>query len=101
MDENDKLYIRVPVDGLLDRIYDRQDKLVNSVHEINVTLAKQHISLEEHIKRSKAAEDAIELIRNEIKPIERHVELVKFAIKVVAGIFSSAGIVYLIKYFIK
>ena len=101
MDENEKPYIKVPVSDFLERVYDRQEKLVDSVHEINITLAKQHISLEEHMKRSLAAEEAIGLLRIEMKPIEKHVELVKFAVKVIAGILSSASIAYLIKTLIK
>lgn len=102
MDEQEsKPYIKVPVSDFLERVYDRQEKLVDSVHEINITLAKQHISLDEHIKRSKAAEEAIEILRSELKPVQKHIDIEKFAIKVVAGILSSASLVYLVKFFLK
>lgn len=102
MDEqNNTPYLKVPVSEFLERVYDRQEKLVDSVHEINITLAKQHISLEEHMKRSQAAEEAISLLRTELKPIERHVELVRFVVKVVAGLLSSASVLYIIKALIK
>ncbi len=97
MDDQERSYIKVPVGEFLERVYDRQEKLVDSVHEINITLAKQHISLEEHIKRSQAAEEAIQVLRAELKPIEQHVSIVKAVVKIIAGLLSSASILYLIK----
>lgn len=102
MDEqNNTPYLKVPVSEFLERVYDKQEKLADSVHEINITLSKQHISLEEHMRRSKASEEAIQLLRTELKPIERHVEIVKFVVKVAAGILSSASVLYIIKALIK
>lgn len=97
MDEQDQPYIKVPVNDFLERVYDRQEKLVDSVHEINITLAKQHISLEEHIRRSQAAEEAIAIMRTELKPIESHVVVMKAIMKIGAALLSSASILYIIK----
>lgn len=54
-------------------INSKLDKLDGRVDNIDVTLAKQSIILEEHIKRSVANEQAVEVLRIEVQ--ERHTDL--------------------------
>lgn len=54
-------------------INSKLDKLDGRVDNIDVTLAKQSVILEEHIKRSLANEQAVEVLRVEVQ--QRHQDL--------------------------
>lgn len=60
------------------------DRIDRSVDGINITLAKQEIHLEEHIKRSKLLEDQME-------PIKQHVNRVNSLLLLLGGIFALIG----------
>lgn len=62
-----------------------QDLAVN-VGEVKVTLAAQHVTLEEHQRRSTANEEAVEALKAELRPISVHVALVAAGAKVVLGL---------------
>ncbi len=64
-------------DKRLERIEDKVDIIGQHVGSINVTLAGQHISLEEHIRRTA-------LLESELKPIKKHVDMVSGAMKLLA-----------------
>jgi uncharacterized coiled-coil protein SlyX len=69
----------------LDRIESKLDKVVDSVSEINKTLAEQHMSLKHHIKRS-------DLLEAQMEPIRKHVNMVTGAFKLLGLISLLAGI---------
>ena len=52
-------------DDFNSRIENKLDQINNNVGEINITLAKQHISLEEHMRRTRILEE-------KIMPLERN-----------------------------
>lgn len=54
-------------------INSKLDKLDGRIDNIDVTLAKQSVILEEHQRRSAANELAVEVLRNEVQ--QRHKEL--------------------------
>lgn len=66
---------------LLHEILKGQNRLDESVDEINVTLAKQEVHLAEHIKRTSLLEEAL-------KPIQQHVNRVNTAILLIGGVFA-------------
>jgi archaellum component FlaC len=72
------------------RIDDKLDKVMEHITSIDVTLAKQHVSLEEHIKRTNMLEDKLE-------PIEKHVNMVNGAIKFIILLSALAAIYAVIK----
>ncbi len=72
-----------------DRIHEKLDKVVDSISEINVTLARQAVSLEEHIKRSN-------MLEAKMVPVERHVAMVNGALKFVGLLGVLAGILEVI-----
>jgi hypothetical protein len=55
----------------------RQDinEVKHSLHNIDKTLVRQQGILEEHIRRSIANERAVEILKDELKPISAHVGL--------------------------
>lgn len=75
------------------KIWENQEVMKNDVNDIKVTLAEQHITLEDHTRRSLANEAAVELLRKQIKPIENHVLMVNFAVKILLAIGGVVGFV--------
>lgn len=67
------------------------DKIAEDITEIKVTLGKQEENLKEHMRRSLANEAAVEILKEELKPIKTHVDHVNGAIKFIAllGLFAS------------
>lgn len=62
-----------------DKLDERMDKLDKNQSESNIILAKQEVSLSEHIKRTNLLEERLE-------PIEAHVQLVNGILKTIGGI---------------
>lgn len=71
---------------------EKLDKIVEDISEIKVTLAKQAVQLEHHIKRTDLNEENMELLRAEFKPIQKHVDMFHGALKLIGGIAVVAGI---------
>jgi hypothetical protein len=65
---------------------DKIDKIHESIKNIEITLAKQHISLEEHMRRT-------ELLEEHIKPIQKHVIAVQGVIAFLLGCAALAGLI--------
>ncbi len=61
------------------RILDKLDEMDKRLDNIDVTLAKQHVSLEEHIKRTN-------LLEEKLDPVEKHVHGVNVILKLFGGI---------------
>lgn len=57
------------------RIEDKIDKLVEKIGSIDVTLAAQHESLKDHIRRT-------ELLEQKMEPVEHHVALMDVSLKI-------------------
>ena len=69
----------------LEQIETKIDKLDNRLDSIDITLAKQHVVLEEHIKRT-------EILEKDVAPIKTHVAKVEGALKLVGILSLIAGI---------
>lgn len=61
------------------RVLDKLDEMDKRIDSIDITLAKQHLSLEEHIKRSNMLEAKLE-------PVEKHVQSVNAVLKFAGGV---------------
>lgn len=72
-------------DEKLQRIENKVDTVVEHIGNINITLAKQHVSLDEHIRRTA-------LLEQQVKPIERHVNMVNGVLKFIGFISLLLGI---------
>lgn len=73
-------------DQRLERIENKLDKFGDHLAAIDVTLAAQHVSLETHIKRT-------ELLEQEVKPIQKHVDMVNGALKLIGILAMIAAII--------
>lgn len=71
---------------LTERILDKLDKISEEISASKEVQAEHAASLKEHMRRSEALENHLELLRSEIKPIQKHVVLIE-------GIFKGIGIV--------
>lgn len=78
----------------LDRIEEVQGEHTKSLSNIDKTLALQAQQIEHHIKRTDMAEDRLELLRVELKPIQQHVQFVNNFLKIAAGLGSVVVCVY-------
>jgi endonuclease III len=63
----------------------RLDKLFDRISDINATLAAQHETLKEHIRRT-------ELLEERLEPIEKQVTLVTGGMKALRGIVALVTI---------
>lgn len=64
----------------------------HSVREIEKTLAAQYATLTDHQRRSLANEEAVQLLRAEIRPLALHVAMVGAFAKVLAAAGTVVGI---------
>ncbi len=69
-----------------DKIDVKLDKLDSRLGSIDVTLAKQHVSLEDHIRRT-------DLLEQQIEPIKAHVAMVSGALKFIGILAMIAALV--------
>lgn len=69
----------------LDRLEEKIDKLSDKTASIDVTLARQAVTLEEHVRRST-------LLEIRMEPVEKHVTMVQGALKLLAGLGTLAGL---------
>ena len=61
---------------------------------VDKTLALQALQLEQHIKRTDLAEENIKILRDEFRPVERHVEVMNAVTKILSVSGAVIGAVY-------
>lgn len=61
------------------------DNILDRLNSIDTTLAAQHESLKDHMRRT-------ELLENEVKPLQKHVSMVEGALKFL-GVLSVLGLI--------
>jgi hypothetical protein len=76
----------------LDKIDSKLDKLDTRVDNIDVTLGKQEVQLAEHMRRSLANEEAVSVIKDELKPVVSHVYLMGVLGKIALVILGSGAV---------
>ncbi len=72
-------------DKRLERIEKKLDDTAEHLVSIDVTLAAQHVSLRDHIRRT-------EILESDIKPVRRHVAMVEGVFKFIGIIATIIGI---------
>lgn len=89
---------------IIEKVHSNVQELSKEVNEVRIEQVRQgeiHIrntvNVEEHVRRSNALEESIAILREEFKPIQTHVEIVKFCVKVVCWLIGSGGLLYLVK----
>lgn len=68
------------------RIETKIDKIVDHIGEINVTLGKQHVSLDEHIRRTA-------ILEQKIGPLERDQAMAHGIIKAFLWAFAAGSLI--------
>jgi len=72
------------------------EKILDAISRIDITMARQEVVLEDHTRRSLAAEENIKILRSELEPVEKHVTTVNGILKVLlylTGILAAiAGV---------
>ena len=81
-------------DKRLERVEVKIDDLDDQLNYISTTLAAQHESLREHIRRTT-------MIEEELKPIRRHVYMINGGLILLAGLAGSELTYEIVKRFIK
>lgn len=71
-----------------ERIEKKVDQIVDTISEINVTLAKQSVVLDEHIRRTALLEQAVDLLKH-------HQSMVSGVIKFISIIAALAALIEL------
>lgn len=74
----------------LDKIEAKVDIIEEKISNIDITLAKQAKDLEHHIYRTELAEQNLDLIRQEMVPVKKHVALMDASLKVIGALSSAA-----------
>lgn len=84
---------------MLERLYEKVEQVAQDQGEMKVTLVEQKgildgqaIQLEQHILRTKLAEENIELLRTDLKPVEKQVAMVHGVFKFIGVLASLAAI---------
>jgi hypothetical protein len=77
-----------------DRLYELLDRIGEDLSELKITVAKQEENIKEHIRRTEIAEQNLEIIHNEIRPLKEHVIVINAVLKgigVISVIIGSAA----------
>lgn len=84
----------------LERLSESQSKLDSAMErlsgtqaDINATLERNTVILDEHMRRTEAAEKALELLKQEIEPVKTHVTAIKLLIKIGGVTGTIVGVV--------
>ena len=73
----------------IQRIEAKLDKVTDRLSNIDSTLAAQHVSIAEHIRRTN-------LLENDLKPVKRHVTMVEGVLKFLGALAMIAGLIEVI-----
>lgn len=87
---------------LMEKIYEKQEKMSEDMGEVKITLAKQEENIRTHIRRTELAEINIENLRKEIEPVKSHVKMLQGALKFIglAGVAATmlSAVVQLLRF---
>lgn len=78
---------------LLNKILEKQDKMSEDISDIKLVNIKQEENLRLHMYRTELAEQNIEILKKELVPVKKHVDLINAAVKIIASISILVGIV--------
>lgn len=77
---------------LLEVLLDRTEAQASQLTDIEKILVHQEANLREHMRRTDAAEESLALLREQIKPLEKHKSMIDGALKLIGLIGIIAGI---------
>jgi chromosome segregation ATPase len=77
---------------LVEKIDVKLDKVDERLGSIDGTLIKQEASLEHHIYRTELNEKQLEILREEMKPLSKHVSFVNAVFRMVGIVATGLGL---------
>ncbi len=92
MSKEDNLLLKLIIESL-NKLEEASKEIKEDINNINITMAKNTNSLEEHMRRSEAAEEALEILKNEMKPVKSFYDGFVFIGKILALLAILATIV--------
>lgn len=78
----------------VNKLENKLDLLDTRLDKITIILVKQEQNLKLHMKRSELNEEAVRILKEEVKPIQEHVLKINFLMKIFAVVGSILGAVY-------
>ncbi len=78
---------------LEEKLDEKLDKINDKLSSIDITLVKQEANLQEHMRRSLANEEAIELLATELKPVQAHVLIMNNVFKIIGVLTTFLGFI--------
>jgi hypothetical protein len=69
------------------------DRLIEDIGEIKQSQVGMQKDLAHHIYRTDLAEQSIGLLRSEVEPIKRHVDMVSGGLKLIGAVIVMAGLI--------
>jgi chromosome segregation ATPase len=76
----------------VDRLLNKLDQLDERLHSIDVTLAKQEVNLQEHMRRTELLEAEVNDVRASIEPVQDHVKIVNGILKFIGFLALLVGL---------
>lgn len=76
----------------LEAIENKVDKLDERLDSIEKVLIKQELNIDLHIRRTNLLEESVDLLRKDLRPVERHVDYVHGALKFIGIVSLIVGI---------
>jgi deoxyribose-phosphate aldolase len=83
------------VEKEFEKVHAKLDKITEDMTDVKVAQARIEVSqdltkviMDEHIKRTALAEENIELLRQELKPVKKHVQLINNLFKFIIAFGS-------------
>lgn len=85
-------YTTKGVEDKLDSLDSKLESIDERLSDINNVMIRNTASLEEHMRRSLLNEEAVDLLRTEIKPLSQHVATINNIAKMISVLAALAGI---------
>jgi len=77
-----------------ERVYNTLERIEVKINDIDKTLHGQHLSLQEHMRRSDALEKLYETLKKELEPVKKFTNYFEGVLKFVGILALSVGLVY-------
>lgn len=71
-----------------EKLHEKIDIVVERIHNIDMTLVRQEETLKEHIRRSLANEQAVDILKEELKPLKKRENFISSVLKFIIACSS-------------
>lgn len=91
-DNHEDSKVRMTNEENIEKLLDKIENINKHLYSIDMTLVKQHASLEVHMARTTTNEKLIEIIVADMKPIKKHVNHVEGGVKLLGLLALILGL---------